>query len=153
LILHTKVFRRKSSVSGTAPSMYSIHMYHEKCGFDNGYTYCYTITMKTAISISDEVFQEAEQTAQQLGLSRSRMYSMAIVEFIQSHNPDAITAKLNEVYSTVDSRLDDDLIQANYDLLSQDACYAIRHRLNIAVIAVISIVAVMAAALHYLQLS
>jgi predicted transcriptional regulator len=77
--------------------------------------------MKTAISISDEVFQEAEQTAQQLGLSRSRMYSMAIVEFIQSHNPDAITAKLNEVYSTVDSRLDDDLIQANYDLLSQDA--------------------------------
>jgi predicted transcriptional regulator len=77
--------------------------------------------MKTAISISDEVFQEAEQTAQQLGLSRSRMYDLAIVEFIQSHNPDAITAKLNEVYSTVDSRLDDDLIQANYDLLSQDA--------------------------------
>ncbi len=45
---------------------------------------------------------------------------MAIVEFIQSHNPDAITAKLDEVYSTVDSWLDDDLIQANYDLLSQD---------------------------------
>jgi hypothetical protein len=46
---------------------------------------------------------------------------MAIVEFIQSHNPDAITAKLNEVYSTAESRLDDDLIQANYDMLSQDA--------------------------------
>ncbi|OHD75484.1 MAG: hypothetical protein A3J97_13215 [Spirochaetes bacterium RIFOXYC1_FULL_54_7] len=76
--------------------------------------------MKTAISISDEVFLEAEQTAHQLGLSRSRMYSLAIVEFIQSHNPDAITAKLNEVYSTVDSRLEDDLIQANYDLLSLD---------------------------------
>ena len=76
--------------------------------------------MKTAISISDEVFLEAEQTAQKLGLSRSRMYSMAIIEFIQAHNPEAITAKLNQVYSTVDSRLDDDLIQANYDLFSRD---------------------------------
>ena len=76
--------------------------------------------MKTAISISDKVFLEAEQTAQQLGLSRSRMYSMAIVEFIQAHNPDAITAKLNQVYNTADSRLDDDLIQVNYDLLSRD---------------------------------
>ena len=76
--------------------------------------------MKTAISISDEVFLEAEQTARKLGLSRSRMYSMAIIEFIQAHNPDAITAKLNQVYSTVDSRLDDDLIQANYDLFSRD---------------------------------
>lgn len=76
--------------------------------------------MKTAISISDEVFLEAEQTAQKLGLSRSRMYSMAIIEFIQAHNPDAITAKLNQVYSTVDSRLDDDLLQANYDLFSRD---------------------------------
>jgi len=77
--------------------------------------------MKTAISISDEVFLEAEQTAQQLGLSRSRMYSMAIAEFIQTHNPDAITAKLNQVYNTAESGLDDDLIQANYDLLPRDA--------------------------------
>ena len=53
--------------------------------------------MKTAISINDEVFLEAEQTARQLGLSRSRMYSMAIAEFVQAHNPDAITAKLNQV--------------------------------------------------------
>jgi hypothetical protein len=64
---------------------------------DNVYTQGYTITMKTAISINDEVILEAEQTARQLGLSRSRMYSMAIVEFVQAHNPDAITAKLNLV--------------------------------------------------------
>jgi hypothetical protein len=76
--------------------------------------------MKTAISISDDVFQEAEQTARQLGFSRSKLYSMAILEFIQNHKPAAITAKLNEVYSTNDSTLDDDLLQANYDLLSRD---------------------------------
>jgi hypothetical protein len=76
--------------------------------------------MKTAISINDDVFLEAEQTAQQLGLSRSKMYSMAILEFVQNHNPDAITTKLNEIYSRNDSKLDDEIIQTNYDLLSQD---------------------------------
>jgi predicted transcriptional regulator len=76
--------------------------------------------MKTAISISDDVFNEAEQTAQQLGLSRSKMYSMAILEFVKNHNPEAITAKLNEIYSKNFSKLDDDLIQASYDLLSQE---------------------------------
>ncbi len=76
--------------------------------------------MKTAISISDDVFLEAEQTAHQLGLSRSKLYSMAIVEFVQSHNPEAITAKLNEIYGENESKLDDDISQANYDLLSQE---------------------------------
>lgn len=76
--------------------------------------------MKTAISISDEVFQEAERTAQNLGLSRSKLYSMAILEFVQNHDPDAITRKLDLVYGSSETRLDDDLLQANYDLFAQE---------------------------------
>jgi len=76
--------------------------------------------MKTAISINDDVFHEAEQTAQKLGLSRSKMYSMAILEFVQNHNPEAITAKLNEVYKSNGSELDADIIQATYDLFAQE---------------------------------
>jgi len=76
--------------------------------------------MKTAISISDDVFLEAEQTARQLGLSRSKLFSMAILEFVRSHKPDAITARLNEVYGKASSKLDDDITQANYNVLSQD---------------------------------
>jgi len=76
--------------------------------------------MKTAISISDEVFLEGEQTAHQLGLSRSKLYSMAILEFVQNHNPEAITAKLNEIYNKNDSKLDADLMQSNYDLFSEE---------------------------------
>ncbi len=76
--------------------------------------------MKTAVSINDDIYQEAEQAARQLGLSRSRLYSLAILEYVQTHQPDAITAKLNEVYSRVHSRLEDDIVQTNYDLLSME---------------------------------
>ena len=76
--------------------------------------------MKTAISINDDVFEKAEKTAQLLGLSRSKLFSMAVLEFVQNHEPEAITAKLNKVYSKNGSRLDDDILQANYDLFSED---------------------------------
>ena len=76
--------------------------------------------MKTAISINDDIYREAELTAQELGLSRSKLYSLAILEFIQTHKPEAITAKLNEVYDKNISKLEDDIVQANYDLLSDE---------------------------------
>ena len=75
--------------------------------------------MKTAISISDDVFREAEITAKQLGLSRSKLYTLAIDEFVQNHKPDSITEKLNAIYGKNDSSLDDDISQLNYELLSK----------------------------------
>ncbi|MBN2834778.1 MAG: ChpI protein [Candidatus Delongbacteria bacterium] len=53
--------------------------------------------MKTAISIPDNVYNEAEITAKQLGVARSQLYVMAIKEFIEHHNKDKITEKLNLV--------------------------------------------------------
>jgi metal-responsive CopG/Arc/MetJ family transcriptional regulator len=76
--------------------------------------------MKTAISISDEVFKEAEEAAKQLGLSRSKLFSRAISEFVVNHKPDVITERLNEIYGKHDSGLDEDITQANYDLLAQE---------------------------------
>lgn len=76
--------------------------------------------MKTAISISDEIFVEADITARQLGISRSKLYAQAISEFVRTHKPEAITAKLNEIYSEESLRLDHDIIQLNYDLISKD---------------------------------
>ncbi len=55
--------------------------------------------MKTAISIPDPVFQAAEGLAQRLGISRSQLYSKAILEFTASHKNDNITQKLNSIYS------------------------------------------------------
>jgi len=55
--------------------------------------------MKTAISIPDNLFTEAEITAKQLGVARSQLYVRAIKEFIEHHNKDKITEKLNMLYS------------------------------------------------------
>jgi metal-responsive CopG/Arc/MetJ family transcriptional regulator len=54
--------------------------------------------MKTAISIPDGLFNDAEITAKQLGLARSQLYVKAIKEFIEHHNKDKITEKLNSLY-------------------------------------------------------
>lgn len=59
--------------------------------------------MKTAISIPDTLFNEAEITAKQLGLARSQLYVKAIKEFIEQHNKDRITKKLDALYSQADN--------------------------------------------------
>jgi len=59
--------------------------------------------MKTAISIPDNLFNEAEITAKQLGLARSQLYVKALKEFIEHHNKDKITEKLNVLYSQVNN--------------------------------------------------
>ncbi len=55
--------------------------------------------MKTVVSIPDNLFKEAESTAKQLGLARSQLYARAIREFLEHHNKERITKKLNALYS------------------------------------------------------
>ena len=55
--------------------------------------------MKTAISIPDDLFQEADRLAAELKQSRSQLYSRAVREYIARHSPDRVTAALNEVYT------------------------------------------------------
>jgi metal-responsive CopG/Arc/MetJ family transcriptional regulator len=51
--------------------------------------------MKTAVSIPDPVFNEAELLARRLGISRSRLYARALGAFVASHNPERITEAMN----------------------------------------------------------
>lgn len=62
--------------------------------------------MKTAISLPDSVFEEAEALAQQLGLSRSELYVQALKSYLAKHNCNQILHKLNQVYSKESSNLD-----------------------------------------------
>jgi metal-responsive CopG/Arc/MetJ family transcriptional regulator len=62
--------------------------------------------MKAAVSIPDPVFKAADKLAHRMGVTRSRLYSVALQRFVQEHDDDAITAKVNEVYSTEESALD-----------------------------------------------
>ena len=62
--------------------------------------------MKTAISLPDSVFEQAEAIAQQLGISRSELYTKAIQGYLQRYNRDQNLLKLNQVYASESSELD-----------------------------------------------
>jgi len=84
-------------------SMYYIHSIHiivlQLYKIDNWLYQCYTRIMKTAISLPDRLYEEAEKTAQYMGLPRSQLFAKALEEFIQRHNRQKITEKLNEIYT------------------------------------------------------
>ena len=63
------------------------------------YTFVILLNMKTAISLPDKVYFEAEETAQNLGVSRSTLYLNALIEYLKKNNRKNITQKLNEVYN------------------------------------------------------
>ena len=87
---------------------------------DNGYTNCYTYSMKTAISIEKELFDSAEVFSRSSGLSRSGLYCSAIKEYLQNHSPDTITEKLNAYYKNRKSKLDSSLKNAAYRLFAEE---------------------------------
>lgn len=62
--------------------------------------------MKTAISLPDSVFEEAEALARQLGLSRSELYTKALKAYLEKYNGDRISRELNEIYDKNSSDLD-----------------------------------------------
>jgi metal-responsive CopG/Arc/MetJ family transcriptional regulator len=53
--------------------------------------------MKTAISIPDEVFAEAEKLARRLKKSRSELYSHALREYVARHGPEYVTETLDRI--------------------------------------------------------
>ena len=66
----------------------------------------YHKSMKTAISIPDDVFKNAEDFAHQHNISRSALYAAAVKEYLSLHRDDDLTEKLNKVYTEQDSFLD-----------------------------------------------
>jgi metal-responsive CopG/Arc/MetJ family transcriptional regulator len=55
--------------------------------------------MKTAISIDDGLLQEADETARLRGLSRSRLFALAVGDFLQRQRREQMLLRLNEVYA------------------------------------------------------
>ncbi len=55
----------------------------------------YTPSMKTAISVPDEVFEDAERLAGRLGWTRSHLYTQAVREFLERQGDDPVTAALD----------------------------------------------------------
>ena len=60
--------------------------------------------MKTAISIPDSVYEQAERYARRKGISRSELYRRALQLYLERE--ETIIEQLNEVYDKEDSTLD-----------------------------------------------
>ncbi len=63
--------------------------------------------MKTAISLPDKLYREAEAAARALGLSRSQLSATALAAYLERHRSDRITEQLNAVYSEQTAKVDD----------------------------------------------
>ena len=66
--------------------------------------------MKTAISIPNNIFEQAESLARKLKVSRSELYTEAVKVYLEKNHIQDVTAKLNEVYAETASNLDKDLL-------------------------------------------
>ncbi len=65
--------------------------------FDVCFLYGYTLGMKTAVSLPDPLFQEAENLARTLRKSRSQLYREAIEEYLARHDPERITEQIDRL--------------------------------------------------------
>jgi len=71
--------------------------------------------MKTAISLPDTLYAEAEDTAKSMGIPRSQLFAKALEEFISHHRKESITEKYNEIYSKIGTDI------TNINLVSLDS--------------------------------
>ena len=62
--------------------------------------------MKTAISLPDDLFEEADLLATRLGISRSQLYASALAEYLAKHRDSGITDALDRVYASEDAARD-----------------------------------------------
>lgn len=62
--------------------------------------------MKTAVSIRDNIFQNAEKYAKKTKVSRSQLYSDALEEYLAKRDEADLIARINAVCEEVDTSLD-----------------------------------------------
>jgi len=91
-------------------------MKHRWLGYNSGYT----LNMKTAVSLPDDLFRSAEATARRLRVSRSELYAKAIAEFLKGQQGNAITERLNDVYSRNSAKVDSGLRRAQLKSLKKE---------------------------------
>jgi predicted transcriptional regulator len=81
----------------------------------------YDGAVKTAVSVPDDLFRLAETAARRLRMSRSQLYAAALADFLTRQQTDAVTERLNEVYSRRHAKVDPVLQRAQLTSLAKDS--------------------------------
>lgn len=63
--------------------------------------------MKTAVSIPDDLFHEADRLARRKKKSRSEIYKLALQDYVARNDPDALTDAMNRACAEVGGAKDD----------------------------------------------
>jgi len=75
--------------------------------------------MKTAVSLPDRVYREAERHARRTRKSRSQLYAEALSEYLARHAPDEVTDGMNVIVDQLgDASLDPFVTQAGRRVLT-----------------------------------
>jgi metal-responsive CopG/Arc/MetJ family transcriptional regulator len=75
--------------------------------------------MKTAISIPDEVFDEAERLAARKKVSRSELFRNAMIEYLNRHSGSRVTEAMNRTIRDLEGETDDFAPTAGRRMLSR----------------------------------
>lgn len=57
-------------------------------------------TLKTAISLDDDLMRKADRAAREIGVSRSRLFSLALRDYLQTWENNRILERLNLAYGS-----------------------------------------------------
>ena len=76
--------------------------------------------MNTAISLDVNIFREAAREAGHLNISVPEFCSIAIREYVKNNQKSTITKQLDAFYSTHKAVINEDILQAQYDLAGED---------------------------------
>ena len=79
--------------------------------------------MKTAVSLPERLYKDAEKAAKSMGIPRSQLFAKALEEYISHHKRDKVTEKLNEIYkkSNIESNIEETGLESIRDLTKNDA--------------------------------
>lgn len=69
--------------------------------------------MRTAVSLPDDVFTNAERLAKRLKMSRSQLYSKAIGDYVCRHAPDTVTEALDRLCADLDGQPESEFATAS----------------------------------------
>ncbi len=55
--------------------------------------------VKTAVSVDEKLFKEAHRLARRLGIPRSRLFSMALEEYLRQEENRVLLRQINQAYA------------------------------------------------------
>ncbi len=76
--------------------------------------------METAVSIPNDIYQQAEVFAQKLGLSHDQLIVQALEQWIKTQRDEEIGRRWEEFYAKEDSSLDPVLMQMQLTALEPE---------------------------------